>query len=80
MTLCTFADVPWNAPFYGRHGFEELSDPGPELRALRATESRLGLDDLGRRVVMRLTLRPESVASVEDSAPRSSSSFRRARP
>lgn len=53
LTLCTFADVPWNAPFYLRHGFEATTDLGPELRALRETERHLGLDDIGRRVVLR---------------------------
>ena len=60
VTLCTFADVPWNAPFYRRHGFAEVTesaDLGPGLRALRATERRLGLDRVGRRVVMRRLLR-----------------------
>ncbi|MDZ7627516.1 MAG: GNAT family N-acetyltransferase [Parvularculaceae bacterium] len=35
MTLTTFRDVPWNAPFYARLGFEELT-PGPERRELAA--------------------------------------------
>ena len=26
LTLTTFSDVPWNAPFYARHGFVELHD------------------------------------------------------
>ena len=26
LTLDTFADVPWNGPFYARHGFAELLD------------------------------------------------------
>lgn len=58
VTLCTFADVAWNAPFYARHGFAECVDLGPGLQALRATERRLGLDDLGRRVVMRRPAAP----------------------
>ncbi|WP_020142442.1 GNAT family N-acetyltransferase [Terracoccus sp. 273MFTsu3.1] len=52
MTLCTFADVPWNAPFYAGRGFVELTDLGPGLGALRETERHLGLDGLGRRIVM----------------------------
>lgn len=56
MTLCTFADVPFNAHFYASCGFEELAEPGPALAALRARETRLGFDDLGRRVVMQLRL------------------------
>jgi GNAT superfamily N-acetyltransferase len=61
LTLCTFADVPWNGPFYARHGFVELTDPGPALRQLRDTERRLGLDALGRRVVLRRGVGPEAV-------------------
>ncbi|WP_207556034.1 GNAT family N-acetyltransferase [Intrasporangium flavum] len=53
LTLSTFADVPWNGPFYARHGFEPVSDLTPGLAALRDTERRLGLDEAGRRVVMR---------------------------
>lgn len=56
MTLCTFADVPFNAPFYASCGFEELAGPGPALAALRTHEAQLGLDALGRRVVMQLRL------------------------
>lgn len=53
LTLCTFADVPWNAPFYLRHNFEVTTDLGPDLGTLRETERHLGLDDVGRRVVLR---------------------------
>lgn len=56
MTLCTFADVPFNAPFYASCGFEEFARPGQALAALRIHEAQLGLDDLGRRVVMRIKL------------------------
>lgn len=52
VTLCTYADVPWNGPFYARHGFVEWPDPPPALAALRAHEQQLGLDRHGRRVVM----------------------------
>jgi GNAT superfamily N-acetyltransferase len=58
MTLTTFADVPWNAPFYAKRGFVELPDPGPELRAVRRREQVGGLDDLGRRIVMSRRLPP----------------------
>jgi GNAT superfamily N-acetyltransferase len=52
VTLRTFADVPWNAPFYARHGFVELV-PEPEWMApLREAEERMGLMRLGRRVAM----------------------------
>lgn len=61
LTLSTFADVPWNAPFYARHGFTEVTELGPALRALRDTERRLGLDDMGRRVVMSRGVGPLAV-------------------
>lgn len=52
VTLITYADVPWNAPFYRRHGWAESADLSPALRLLREHEQALGLDDHGRRVVM----------------------------
>lgn len=56
MTLSTFAGIAFNAPFYRSCGFVELQEPGPGLAALRAEESRLGLDALGPRVAMVLEL------------------------
>ncbi|WP_336054445.1 GNAT family N-acetyltransferase [Streptomyces sp. CA2R101] len=46
LTLTTFAEVPWNAPYYARIGFRILSDAEltPGLRAIRAHEATLGLD------------------------------------
>lgn len=60
MTLCTFADIAWNAPFYARHGFVPVPDEQltPGLRALRRRETELGLDALGRRTVMAKTIGP----------------------
>ena len=52
ITLCTFAEVPWNGPFYTKLGFVELTELTPGLTALRDTERRLGLDGMGRRVVL----------------------------
>ena len=54
VTLTTFATVPWNAPFYAKHGFRVMTDAeiGPELRALRAHEAATGLDP-AQRVCMR---------------------------
>jgi GNAT superfamily N-acetyltransferase len=63
MTLCTFAEVPWNAPFYARHGFAPLGTLSPGLASLRAQEQALGLDALCRRVVMRRDLSPAAQAS-----------------
>ena len=42
VTLRTFADVPWNAPFYRRHGYSDADLP-VALRHLLDAESRLGL-------------------------------------
>ncbi|MGW7018381.1 GNAT family N-acetyltransferase [Streptomyces decoyicus] len=46
LTLTTFAEVPWNAPYYSRIGFRVLTDTEltPGLRAIRAHEAALGLD------------------------------------
>lgn len=59
VTLRTYADVPWNAPFYASLGFEERPAPGDGFQgALTATEERLGLARQGRRVHMELPLAP----------------------
>jgi len=54
VTLTTFTDVPWNAPFYAQHGFRVMNDSelGRELRDLRAVEATHGLDP-AQRVCMR---------------------------
>jgi GNAT superfamily N-acetyltransferase len=46
LTLTTFAQVPWNAPYYARCGFRVLDDAEltPGLRAIRHDEAGLGLD------------------------------------
>jgi GNAT superfamily N-acetyltransferase len=46
LTLTTFADVPWNAPYYERCGFVALADDEltPGLRAVRRREAAHGLD------------------------------------
>ncbi|WP_375497244.1 GNAT family N-acetyltransferase [uncultured Jatrophihabitans sp.] len=56
ITLTTFVDVPWNAPFYATRGFVADDDPGPGLRAARERERAAGLDAVGARVVMRRAL------------------------
>ncbi|HEY2044221.1 MAG TPA: GNAT family N-acetyltransferase [Jatrophihabitans sp.] len=53
ITLCTFAEVPWNAPYYARRGFVEVDELSPGLTALRAGENEIGLDAIGRRIAMR---------------------------
>ncbi|MFF2139102.1 GNAT family N-acetyltransferase [Streptomyces sp. NPDC058193] len=46
LTLTTFTDVPWNAPYYLRCGFRVLDDDeiGPGLSEIRRRETAHGLD------------------------------------
>jgi GNAT superfamily N-acetyltransferase len=64
LTLTTFRDVPWNAPFYARAGFRELAatELGPGLAAILRAEARRGLDP-ARRVAMRRSLVPAHAAA-----------------
>ncbi|MEV6753137.1 GNAT family N-acetyltransferase [Streptomyces sp. NPDC051214] len=59
LTLTTYTDVPWNAPYYARIGFRVLADAEltPGLRKIRAHEAELGLDRWPR-VAMRRELSP----------------------
>ena len=45
ITLITFAEVAWNAPFYERHGFRPIAEHEltPALRVLREHEAARGL-------------------------------------
>ncbi|WP_225668819.1 GNAT family N-acetyltransferase [Arthrobacter sp. AET 35A] len=56
MSLSTFADVPFNAPFYATCGFEPVRELSPGLAGIRRHETEVGLDRIGRRVVMRAVL------------------------
>jgi GNAT superfamily N-acetyltransferase len=66
VTLCTFRDVPWNAPFYARLGFRTLTaeELTPTLRARVEEERAHGLP-AEVRVVMRYDIKrrgsPEGV-------------------
>lgn len=46
LTLTTYRDVPWNAPYYRTLGFGEIPEPelGPRLRLIRDLERKAGLD------------------------------------
>lgn len=57
VTLSTFREIPWNAPFYARLGFVEVPQGAlsPRLAAVCAREADLGLD-VANRCAMRLTL------------------------
>jgi GNAT superfamily N-acetyltransferase len=56
ITLCTFTDVPWNAPFYTSLGFAEVNDPAPGLRTLRDEPVPADAAKRGRRIAMQRTL------------------------
>ncbi|MFB6441504.1 GNAT family N-acetyltransferase [Streptomyces sp. NPDC056411] len=63
VTLTTFTEVPWNAPYYARIGFRVLdgNELTPGLRAVRAQEAALGLDRWPRVAMRREPrMRPES--------------------
>lgn len=52
VTLMTYADVPWNGPWYATHGYAVI-EPLPErLRPFAEAEQRLGMERHGRRVAM----------------------------
>ena len=57
LSLTTFRDIPWNAPFYASVGFREVpgTEQGEELSQMLAREARRGLDP-DKRVAMRLRL------------------------
>lgn len=70
VTLTTFRDIPWNAPFYSNAGFEAVPERelDAELRERLAHETELGLDP-SRRVAMRKPLsRLASASTSQDSA------------
>jgi GNAT superfamily N-acetyltransferase len=54
MVLTTFTDIPWNGPWYARHGFRELpyEECSPEMRVVRDAEIESGLDAMAPRLVM----------------------------
>lgn len=57
VTLSTFRDIPWNAPFYARRGFAEIAEceMNARLRIIREREASLGLD-VDNRCAMRLAV------------------------
>lgn len=52
LTLTTFRTVPWNAPYYRRLGFRELTELTPGMSEIVAAETAAGLDP-AERVCMR---------------------------
>ena len=61
VTLRTYADVPWNAPFYRTCGFVETEPDTAFLRGLVDVEERLRLSAHGRRVQMTAPIDPQDV-------------------
>lgn len=56
ISLRTYAEVPWNAPFYAQYGFIE-TEPTTEFHMrLVDVEAQFGLSQYGRRVQMTATL------------------------
>jgi GNAT superfamily N-acetyltransferase len=80
ITLTTFRDVAWNAPFYASLGFEVVEPPQlpPALIEVVEDEAARGLDR-DRRVVMRCDLSPLRADSAR-STPRLTSSDARPAP
>jgi GNAT superfamily N-acetyltransferase len=69
LTLTTFAEVPWNAPYYARLGFAPLAeeDWGPELREARRREAAHGLD-AWPRLAMRRAVATDVLGSPAEAA------------
>jgi GNAT superfamily N-acetyltransferase len=65
LTLTTFEQVPWNAPYYARCGFVTLSEGEltPGLRAIRNRELRHGLGEWPRVCMRRPVHQPAVLRS-----------------
>lgn len=57
LTLTTFSDVPWNAPYYERLGFAaiEMQVLPPHLKTILEAEARAGIE-MTHRVAMKMEL------------------------
>ncbi|AAK25223.1 GNAT family N-acetyltransferase [Caulobacter vibrioides] len=55
LTLSTFREIPWNAPYYRRLGFVDLDDEalGPALAEVRREHLARGLDESARVFMIR---------------------------
>lgn len=55
LTLSTFRDVPWNAPYYRRLGFADIADEtlSPAMQAVRREHVARGLDERARLFMQR---------------------------
>jgi GNAT superfamily N-acetyltransferase len=65
LTLTTFVDVPWNAPYYERLGFRPLPDTDltPGLSRIRDDEARHGLAAWPRVTMSRPVTAPVAAAT-----------------
>jgi GNAT superfamily N-acetyltransferase len=65
LTLTTYRDVPWNAPFYMRLGFTVIEpvELDAELSARRAIETERGMDSMPRVVLSKRLSRPTGLSS-----------------
>jgi GNAT superfamily N-acetyltransferase len=65
LTLTTFVDVPWNAPYYERLGFRPLpeTDLTPGLSRIRDDEARHGLAAWPRVTMSRAVTAPVRTAA-----------------
>lgn len=53
VSLSTFRDVPWNAPFFAKQGFQEVPRAGLALWQLDIERAQAGIMDVGTRCFMR---------------------------
>lgn len=53
LSLSTFREVPWNAPYYRRLGFSEVAALTPGMLAIRAEHLARGLDEDARVFMVR---------------------------
>lgn len=69
VTLTTYRDVPWNAPWYAKMGFNEIDEAEMPafLRVILEKEVMMGLDR-NKRVAMRRLLKPNDAGSVKNAA------------
>jgi GNAT superfamily N-acetyltransferase len=66
VSLSTFRDIPWNAPFYSKLGFHPVDEAEltPNFQQLRLKELEAGLP-ISERVIMHCVLSQEKCGSVE---------------
>jgi GNAT superfamily N-acetyltransferase len=65
LTLRTFADIPWNRPFYEACGFAVIAPVDSNFhRGLVRVEEEMGLTRHGRRVLMARAISPEPIVPV----------------